>query len=412
MKSNVITTLKNLIRIDSVNPFSTIELNNQQIGKGNETRIMQYLERKLKRLGFKITKQIVQKEIRFNNEKIISKRYNLLAEKGEGDSLLLMGHVDTVEPKVGWTTYPFEPIEKEGKIYGLGANDMKSGIALILESVKDFQPEGYKLKIAFVVDEEYWSFGTERLIHSDFLTDVKALLVPEVDDSSTNSEKQPIIIGRMGRTVYRFNLTGRSAHGAQARTNQEAVNAIHESIKLQNELIRYCQECKKEFCLGDASITNSAYLSHQSGGDETISIPDQASFILDRSFVYGENIDQEIEILHKFVRDCYERGILDSRVKVKIEEMRPTPHAEPYYVSFENSFLKLVTEKVDYIFGGHKYSFGYSVADENRIAKLGIPTIVLGPKGENCHAPNEWVDIENLKLLVETYREIIEQFNK
>lgn len=53
-----------------------------------------------------------------------------------------------------------------------------------------------------------------------------------------------------------------------------------------------------------------------------------------------------------------------------------------------------------------------NIADENRIAELGIPVIVLGPEGGSCHSPNEWVDLDSVKKLIIVYKKIVHNFNE
>jgi succinyl-diaminopimelate desuccinylase len=402
-----IDILNDLIRINSANPFKTIS----DIGVGNETEIISYLEERLLESNFEVTRQLVQEE-----SDNVPARYNLLAEKGSGDkSLLFFGHVDTVDVKDGWDTDPFTPTLKTvngGKrIYGLGSNDMKAGLAAIVAATTEIVPVNYKIKVAFVVDEEFWSFGGAKLVESSFLDDVVGAIVPEIGESNNKTDNQKITLGRMGRTEYLFTILGQSDHGAKARDSEVAVNAVHESIKLQQEIIKYCQNCEQEFVHGDISLRNSAYISYQEGGKAILSIPEKASFVLDRSFVPGEDMNDEIYVLKDIINNAYDCGILDPHVKVTVEERnRPTPAAKPYFVNPENDFVKFVTEKVVETYGAYEYGIGYSVADENRLAEKGIPTIVLGPRGKGCHSANEWVDVESVRQLVECYRGILKKF--
>ncbi len=419
-ETEAIKLLKELIVINSSNHFKTIFDGEDHIGIGNEEKIINYLEKELITSGFDVKKQLVQEETNVKDSKgdivNIPTRYNLLAEKGEGkDSLLFLGHVDTVDVKSGWDTNPFEPVLKvvDGKerIYGLGSNDMKAGIAAIVAATKGITPVNYKIKIAFVVDEEFWSFGRVELVNSDFLDDVIVTIVPEIGESNVKTDYQKIILGRMGRTEYLFTILGKSDHGGQARDSKIAINAVHESIKLQQEIIKYCQNCEKEFAYKDISLKNSAYISCQQGGKPILSIPEKAAFILDRSFVPGEEMCHEIKVLKKIIDNAYNNGILDSRVQVTVKERnRPTPACKPYFVSPDDDFVKFVTDKVIEVYGNYEYGIGYSVADENRLAEIGIPTIVLGPKGGGCHCANEWVDVESLQKLVECYQKILKDF--
>ena len=83
------------------------------------------------------------------------------------NSLMLNGHTDTVGVDY-MDIDPFDPIVKNGKMYGRGTNDMKGGLTAILSATKSIVDSGEELKgdrvIAAVCDEEYASIGTERLV--------------------------------------------------------------------------------------------------------------------------------------------------------------------------------------------------------------------------------------------------------
>ena len=174
---NVIQVLQDLVSIRSSYP--------------NEGKIGQYIKEKLLEMQFRVKVQ-----------KVTETRFNILAEKGKGPSVLLFGHLDTVKEKEDWNTNPYVLTTKGDNLYGLGAWDMKSGLATILSAVKNFSPKKYKLKLAFVVDEEFVSLGMDKLIKSGWLKDVIGAIVPE--PGFTYGIKG-IAMGRIGRPV--FNIT-------------------------------------------------------------------------------------------------------------------------------------------------------------------------------------------------------------
>ena len=100
-------------------------------------------------------------------------RLNVVAHlKGEkaGPVVLLTGHMDTVAPGEGWRTDPFKATERDGRIYGRGAADMKGGIAAILVAIRNAAAQREQMRgeaiIAFVCDEEAYSKGVDVLIRS------------------------------------------------------------------------------------------------------------------------------------------------------------------------------------------------------------------------------------------------------
>ncbi|RIL11828.1 MAG: hypothetical protein DCC75_01605 [Proteobacteria bacterium] len=399
MTLDPIEVTKQLVAISSVNPFKTIEREGKTIGLGNEGEINIFLEGLLRSLGFSVRRQPVDDS---------GERYNLLAEKGSGtESVLLFGHTDTVDVKQGWESDPFSAAEKvvdgRKRLYGLGVNDMKSGLAAILAALARVKESALKVKVAFLVDEEFWSFGAVKLVESDFLDDVVLAIAPEIGGADYSPEVQWIGVGMVGRCEYEFNLKGRACHGADAWTDSNAVSAVHEAVKLEGIIIDYCKRVSRKIELAGIPVYNSSFLSHHQGGLPMLSVPDAASFVLDRSFLPGEDTQREIETLNSLVKQAKDQGLIDERLEVRIaERARPTPFCRPHF--FEPSTpaiartLKILQKSgVEYQLG-----IGRSVADENRIASRGIPTLTMGPWGAGSHTPQEWVDVESVVRLAET----------
>ena len=137
--------LKELIKIPSVT--------------GEEKEIAEFIVSKLKMFG--IDEAYLQ-PVREN-------RYNVIGHfRGgkPGKTILLTGHLDVVSPGEGWTKNPFEAIEEDDRIYGRGANDMKAGIAIIMECIKiAVQQREYffgDLVVALLCDEEAYSEAFAR----------------------------------------------------------------------------------------------------------------------------------------------------------------------------------------------------------------------------------------------------------
>ena len=132
--------LKNLIS------FNTIK------DKENE-KIINYIEEYLKALGFKTD----------------YKGRNLIMSIGKNAKIGFLGHTDTVEYIEGWNTNPFELTQEQEKLYGLGACDMKGGIAAVLDAVSkiDFSKLSYGIKLYFTYDEEIGFGGIYDIIDSN-----------------------------------------------------------------------------------------------------------------------------------------------------------------------------------------------------------------------------------------------------
>ena len=117
---NELQLAKELIKFPSITPV--------------DSGVMRFLEKKLKKLGFK-TKILKFKEKGFQPVK------NLYARLGtKGPNFCYAGHLDVVPPGniKDWTTNPFKPSIKKGYLIGRGANDMKSSIAAFISAVSTF----------------------------------------------------------------------------------------------------------------------------------------------------------------------------------------------------------------------------------------------------------------------------------
>lgn len=170
--------LEKLVSINSVYP--------------GEREIAEFIEECLENLGFEVERI-----------RVSAKRFNVLAGKGHGDkALLLYGHMDTVPRVEGWDSDPWKPRVEGDQLYGLGSYDMKAGLCAILQAVRDFAPEGYKLKLAFLVDEENIAEGAYTLVESPWVMDVVAAMTPESGTSSVQRRKlgpRLLTLGRRGR---------------------------------------------------------------------------------------------------------------------------------------------------------------------------------------------------------------------
>ena len=150
-KINELQLAKELIKFPSITPV--------------DAGVMRFLEKKLKKLGFK-TKLIEFKEKNFKPVK------NLYAKVGnKGPNFCYAGHLDVVPPGNinDWTVNPFRPSIKKGHLIGRGANDMKSSVAAFLSAVSNFISKNKKfngsISLLITGDEEGDAMnGTKKVV--------------------------------------------------------------------------------------------------------------------------------------------------------------------------------------------------------------------------------------------------------
>ncbi len=427
----VLNLLQEMVAIRSVNPFKYFALDKPggYVGLGAETAMNQLLEDLLRSAGFEVSRQKLHERTQLQagtGTVEVPERWNVLggryprSGKWNGKSILFFGHTDTVDVKQGWESDPFTitPRVLEGREvwFGLGANDMKGGLAAIIEAVQVAQASNYAIKVAFVVDEEFYSFGADALCGSDFLSDVSLAIAPEIGDRvdldlfGVCDDHQQIGIGRTGRVEFSIEVIGRACHGADAFLSKEAVNAVHEAAKLQVAMIEDCARVRRVFSSFGAEALNSAYLSYHQGGEAMLSVPDRAVFVLDRTFLPDESPEAELSRLRELVVSLQRSGVIDPRAVISVTPSpRPTAPCKPYIFSPEVPEVARAVEVVKGVATSFSYMIGRSVADENRIAAVGIPTLTIGPVGGGSHTSREWVDPQSVVRVAAIFRNLVER---
>ncbi len=362
----------------------------------HEGEFGEFIYRQLHDRGFAVEKQWISAD-----------RFNVLAEKGDGArSLLLYGHLDTVPPYGEWDTDPYCLTQRSDRLYGLGANDMKGGIAALLEAAEEASiPHNQKLKMAFCVDEENESLGAYALSEQPFLEDVALILVPEIGDPYTPIPEENIIlgIGRRGRVGITISVPGISVHGAKS---QDGVNAILEAYTVITALEAMPMRSHPRFG------PSNQYIQEISARSGSLSVPDCCDVYLSRLLVPPETPQSVLEEVKQAIEVLYADGTMVPHNGCKAEVTfaeRTTPYYVPYETDPEHPYVNMLIQRLQR-FGEVCFGYGLSVADENIFGGVNqIPTMTLGPRGKDEHSANEWVSRKSLDRLVLLYRDIIEK---
>ena len=153
----------------------------------------------------------------------------VLEGRRKGRSLMFCGHIDTVG--VEGMTAPFDPVERDGRLYGRGAQDMKGGVAAMIDAARLVARKGWtsgRLIVAAVVDEEYASVGADALV-TRWRAD--AAVVTEPTDLQ-------IAIGHKGFAWFEVETRGRAAHGSRPEEGRDAILRMGRVLGALEELDR------------------------------------------------------------------------------------------------------------------------------------------------------------------------------
>ena len=174
----------------------------------NERKLLDFIKKYLREnTSYKIIEQPVE-----------DNRYNIIAYKKKNPQVALFGHTDTVLPQKQ-TVGSFKPRIENDKLFGLGAVDMKAGIAIMLKMATEFKSD--ELALVFSVDEEYEFKGALKLkeiidFHPEFIINL------EPTDNK-------ILNGCRGITEFSFVVHGKSVHAGRKKFG---INAIEKGVEL------------------------------------------------------------------------------------------------------------------------------------------------------------------------------------
>lgn len=227
----------------------------------DETAVADMLEQQMKEWG------LAPK--RFKNNIVLTSP-DLSTRGGEGPTILLNAHIDTVKPSDSWTKDPFKPTREGDTLYGLGSNDCGGGLVSLLAAYRILTtlqpPKGGAGSIIFVASAEEEVSGKDGFEYvRQFLPEISVAIVGEP------TGMQPAIAEK-GLMVVDMIAHGKAGHAAR----NEGVNAIYEAL----DDIRWVRDYKFDkvsSLLGPTKMT----LTVINAGRQHNVIPDSCEMVID-----------------------------------------------------------------------------------------------------------------------------------
>jgi len=375
-KQEMIDFLFSLIETETVNP------------PGDEYLLHDTIMKCMKEIGAEV--EIISKD---------EKRPNYIGRIGSGEpSVAIISHTDVVPAGEGWTHHPFQPYEKDGKIYGRGALDNKGCLAASWAGIKALLKSGLKFKgtiyFCAVSDEEMGSdYGVEYIVEKGFKPDYA--IVP---DSGSIDQA---IIGEKGAAWFDLESYGKQSHGS---TPELGINAIIKVSKLISDFEKFDFNLKYDPRF-TAPTVNVGMIS---GGNAPNIVASRCRVTLDVRYPVGvteemilKRISDEIDVLK----------MKDKDVDIRLGKVttRHFPHIIEHNNKLIYAFKK--TAKEIGMPMGFETSTGITVA---KILNLrGIPSIAHSPDSDKTwHMADEYVKIENLEKCAVLWTSVIYELVK
>ena len=364
----------------------------------DEERVVHRIEREMDKLGF--------------DETTIDPMGNLIGRVGSGSrSIALDAHIDTVDvtDEDQWETDPFDPIVKDGAVFGRGTTDMKAGnassvyaAAILKES--GLLPDDLSLYVTATVQEEdcdglCWQY----IVNEDGLRPDCVVI--------TEPTSLAVYRGQRGRMEIEISTEGISCHGsAPAR----GVNAVYKMADVIEDVARLNQKLKPHEPLGKGSVAISQI---RSTSPSLCALADGCIIHLDRRLTSGETEETavaELQAMSSVQKAGARVTVLEYATPSYTGLVYPT---KKYYPSWQ---MELDDPAIVAAIEGYRAAFesephlGYWVFSTNGVATAGIhgiPTVGFGPGHEkHAHAPNERVEIEHLVRAAAFYMSFATEF--
>ena len=319
---------------------------------------------------------------------------NVTGVLGDGGAgLVLAGHTDTVPFDDGrWTSDPFAATRKEGRLYGLGATDMKNFFAIVVEALRE--QSRTKLRRTLVVlataDEESGMAGARQLVEAGESLGRFALIGEPTGLRPIRAHK--------GILMMRIILTGRSGHSSDPALGRSALEGMHEVIR---SLVSLRAELGEKYRDARFAVpTPTLNLGRIAGGDNPNRICARCELDVDLRLTPGITLAVARQLLKEHVRSAVEgRGLeLEFHSLFDGVEALDTP-ADCALVSRCESLTGC---------GAGMVSFA---TEAPFLTELGMQTVVMGPGDiDVAHQPDEFLELARIPPMVGYLRQLVHDF--
>jgi len=381
---NELQLAKELIRYPSITPI--------------DAGVMKFLEKKLRKLGFK-TKIL---EFQEKNTKPVKNLYARLGTKGP--NFCYAGHLDVVPAGnlKDWTVNPFRPSIKKGHLIGRGANDMKSSIAAFVSAVSIFVKNNKKfdgsISLLITGDEEGIAInGTKKVV--EYLKKRKEKINFCLVGEPTNPNKlgEMIKIGRRGSMTGRLSIIGIQGHVAYPHRANNPSTALVQILKELKE-IKF-DKGTKDFQPTNLEVTK---INIDNTADNVI--PGLANATFNIRFNNKHSSNSIKTKINKILKKVCHKNKSNYKIEYSVsgEAFLTKPNQTTYMIQ---DIIKKITKIKP------ELSTTGGTSDARFIRKI-APCLEFGLVGKTMHKVDEAVSLGDLKKLTLIYSNILKNYFK
>ena len=313
-----------------------------------------------------------------------------LRGSGERPALLFSGHLDTVPAGENWQ-HPILAAEvSDGKIWGLGTTDMKSGVAAMLVAMEAIQRAGIPLKgdllFAGTAGEEVDSMGAQQLVQQQKLSNVGFMVIGE---PTTNR----VFTAEKGVLWLELKTKGQTAHGSMPHLGVNAIMHMHTLLQgLSAAHIPY----ETHPLLGGFTM-NIATIQ---GGVKTNVVPDACRVTIDTRTVIGQDHQEILDTVRQLIdRLCADDPTFHAEVHTITERI-------PLDIPFDHPHVQTFVRARDRVTRQTSTPIAATYATDGSVfvPAYQAAMVICGPGlPEKAHQPNEYVEIGRLSEAARIY---------
>jgi acetylornithine deacetylase len=380
MPLDVVETLRDLVRIPSVNPMGRAVSGPIYL----EERMTDHLQNLFQRLGAPWERTTVHPR----RENIVARLDGRTPPEKGGRILFWEAHQDTV-PIDGMTIDPFAAEVTGGRLYGRGACDIKGGMAAMLAAFSRLAEIRRELDATVImacpVNEELGYTGAQTIARQ--WTEGGSKLMPRSPDAAIVAEPTllNVVVAHKGLVRWRCRTRGKAAHSSQPLKGE---NAIFKMAPILEALQAYQKEIAptrgEHPLLGRPSLSVGTI----AGGISVNTVPDECVIEIDRRMLPGENADAAYRHVVDFVTQRTEAAVHDPAF------LTAPGLSNTHNEQLADRLVEVVRrqgntcEKIGVHFGTDAAAYG----------PLNVPVVVFGPGDiAQAHTEDEWIALDQLQ---------------
>ena len=319
----------------------------------------------------------------------------LRSSSNAGKSLILQGHCDVVPtgPLEMWDTPPFSPVITDGKMYGRGACDMKSGTIGAMYALDAINAAGLKptarIHLQSVIEEESTGVGALSTLQRGYRAD--ACFIPEPTGGK-------MVRSQVGVIWFRLKVRGFPVHVFEAGSGSNAITAAYHLIQAVEKLeVAWNEKAKADPHFGSVNHPINFNPGIIKGGDWASSVPAWCDVDCRIAILPGWSVaDHQAEILACVAIAARDHRFLSNNPPVVewsgfLSEGYELTNAAAPEAAFGRAH--------EIVYGGATQDLVFTALTDTRFYGLNynIPSLCFGASGAAMHGFNEYVDLESLR---------------